>query len=80
MKYVLILTLAAIGCTDAAFGKFTAIGDSATVECFSGGKLIGKWQSSGKVANSQQSDGYFFKDKNTGQFVEVSGNCILRYK
>jgi len=75
----LIFLLAVSACTDAQRGKIGAIGESAKVECWSGGKLIYEGASSGKISSESQSDGYNFVDKKTGKFMEVSGNCVIAY-
>lgn len=75
----IIIVFCISGC-DASFGKIANIGSSAHVTCYSGGKVIYDGYSTGKVASEENSDGYFFKDKKTRQFVEVSGNCIIRYE
>ena len=80
-KIILFVFMAMImfGCTDAQRGKLGAIGESAHVECYSGGKLIYEGVSSGKISSEQNSDGYNFVDKETGKFMEVSGNCVITY-
>jgi hypothetical protein len=77
--FVLIIAFLVVGCTDAQRGKIGALGDSAKVECYSGGKLIYSGESSGKISSESQSDGYNFIDKKTGYFMEVSGNCVITY-
>ena len=67
------------GCTDAQLGKIGALGDSAKVECWSGGKMIYSGVSSGKISSESNSDGYNFVDKETDKFMEVSGNCVITY-
>lgn len=67
------------GCTDAGIGKITSVGDSAHVSCYSGGKLIYDGYSTGKVESDFSSDGYYFKDRETGKMLEVSGDCIIIY-
>ena len=82
MKKLFILAVVAVlvcGCTDAEVGKFTSLGDSAKVECWSGDTKIFDGLSSGKVSSERDSDGYFFKDSKTGKFMEVSGNCVITY-
>ena len=77
-----ILIFAALfmtNCTDATVGKFFSMGGSAHVECYSGGLKIYDGYSTGKVKSEENSDGYFFKEKDTGKFKEVSGNCIITY-
>lgn len=68
------------GCAfDAWIGKFDRLGESATVECWSGNQKIYSGQSTGAVKSESYSDGYFFRDKKTNQVMEVSGNCIIIY-
>lgn len=74
---VVILTMAC--CTDATWGKLKAFGNSASVECYSGGKLIFKGKSTGKVRSEDNSDGYYFIDSKDGKVKEVSGECIITY-
>lgn len=83
MKYLLsstiILLLLLTGCTDAARGKLSAYGGSATIKCYSGTSLIYEGESTGKVKSSTESDGYYFVDKADNLLKEVSGNCIITY-
>lgn len=81
MKKLLLLAsiLLVSSCTDAGWGKLAALGDSAKIECWSGGKIIYSGRSTGKIKSEQSSDGYFFKDQLTGNFMEVSGNCVITY-
>lgn len=77
LAFVIVLALS--GCTDAEWGKVTALGNSATVECWSGDTKIYEGKSSGKVLSEANSDGYYFRDTATGHVMEVSGNCIITY-
>jgi hypothetical protein len=79
MKILIIITLFLTACTDAQFGKISALGGSAKVVCYSGDLLIYEGESTGKVSNSSQSDGYYFIDKKDNKLKEVSGNCIITY-
>ncbi|MGL4353031.1 MAG: hypothetical protein ACRCTP_03695 [Aeromonas popoffii] len=74
---LLILT----GCSDAARSKMTNrfVGEEASVKCYSGDKLIYDGVSTGKILTEQSSDGYYFREKVSGDLVEVSGNCVIRY-
>jgi len=80
MKVVisLLLILSLSGC-DAWFGKIQSIGESAKITCYSGERIVYEGRSTGKVNSEESSDGYFFKDKKTGKFMEVSGTCIIIY-
>ena len=75
---MLLMVVMISGCTDATRSKFFSFGESRTIECYSGGKLIYKGKSSGKISSEANSDGYFFKEAKSGQLIEVSGDCILR--
>ena len=81
MKKLLLLTLPLFlfACTDAQRGKITSLGNSATIECYSGGKLIYSGKSTGKVQSEANSDGYFFRDDKLNKMIEVSGDCIITY-
>ena len=76
---VTILAISILGCTDATISRIGAFGDSAHVQCFSGEKLIYDGRSTGRVSNSENSDGYYFRDASDGVLREVSGNCIVSY-
>lgn len=76
---VLLVCCSLTACTDAQKGKLSALGGSAVVTCYSGDKLIFQGESTGKVSNSAQSDGYYFIDKSDGKLKEVSGNCVVVY-
>ena len=80
MKYKLYLLLFLIifGC-DATIGKLTSLGKSAEITCYSGSTIIYKGKSSGKVLSEANSDGYYFKDSESGQMMEVCGNCVIKY-
>ena len=79
MIALICLVFLGIGCTDARWGKFTALGNPASVLCYSGGKLIYSGKSTGKVVSEASSDGYFFRDAKSGKVMEVSGNCVITY-
>lgn len=69
--------LGIVGCTDARMAGFTSIGSAAEVKCYSGGKETYSGRSTGKVATTQNSDGWEFVDATTGKFMRVSGDCIV---
>jgi len=71
------ITLA--GCTDAFRSQFAAFGEPAHVVCYSGDLAIYDGYSTGKVSSPKNSDGYQFRDRETGVLVEVSGNCVINY-
>jgi hypothetical protein len=84
MKKLLIFTIVAfatlttlVGCTDAEKASWGALGDAGHIVCYSGGKVIYEGDSTGKIATVDHSDGWEFKDANSGKFVRVSGQCLI---
>ena len=79
MKY-LFVCLALVGltaCTDAQRAKYTSIGSAHHILLYSGGKLIGEWDSTGAVTNEEHSDGFVFVDAKTHVNMEVAGQVII---
>ena len=66
-------------CTDAGWGKWDALGSTASIKCYSGGIVIYEGRSTGKVRGESNSDGYNFIDAKTKKLMEVSGNCVIKY-
>ena len=48
-----------------------SVGSKAHIKCYSGGVLIYEGHSTGKVSSEENSDGYFFRDKETGKMKEM---------
>ncbi len=79
MKVILaIAVVLAAGCTDASRAHFGQFGDTAHVQCFSGGQVVYDGHSTGKVQSNQSEDGIYFKEKETGKFVRLYADCIAR--
>lgn len=75
---VLIILLSFTACTDAELSKIGGLGDQFKVEVINcDGSITHSWISSGKVSTETNSDGYYFKDRETGKLIEVSGNLII---
>ena len=73
-----LLLLSVLSCTDAQQAKIGGYGDRFKVELLNcDGTITHSWTSSGKVSNSENSDGYYFNDEKTGTLIEVSGNVII---
>jgi hypothetical protein len=81
MKKIFIIAILFISlnsCTDAQKAKIGAFGDTFKVELINcDGTITYHWISTGKVSNSESSDGYYFNDSKTGTLIEVSGNVII---
>jgi hypothetical protein len=77
-KYLCVLIILFLtGCSDATYKNMTTFGESANIKLFSGGILIGEWESTGKVITETQSDGYRFVDKKTGKLIRITGDIII---
>jgi hypothetical protein len=81
MKALLIISaLLLTSCTDAFWdsnvGKLNKKG---SIKCYSGNTLIYEGKSTGAISNARSSDGYQFRELGTDNFMEVSGNCIIKY-
>ena len=77
---VMTILLACSACTDASMGKLLSLGSEASIVCRSGGKVFLNTHSSGKVFSEKTSDGYYFTERDTGDFIEVTGDCLIRHK
>ena len=82
MKRILVtlIVLAALmvaGCTDSQRKNITTLGSTAHIQLYSGGKLVGEWDSTGKVTTVSQSDGWEFVDQKTGKFLRIAGDIII---
>jgi hypothetical protein len=78
MFLITIAILSINGCTDASWSQIGAYGSSGKITCYSGGKVIYEGASTGKIATEEHSDGWFFKEANTGNLIRVSGDCVIR--
>ena len=85
MKYILFLVLAisttiavTSGCSDATVAQYTSVGTPGHITCYSGGKVFYEGDSTGKISTEHSSDGWFFKEKSTGNLIRVSGACLIR--
>lgn len=64
-------------CSDATNAAISAYGQKHHIKLYSGGVLIGEWESTGKINNEAHSDGYYFKDDKTGKLVTICGQIII---
>ncbi len=78
-----LILLTIVGCSSWQSGweRFSAnvANKGATVKCYSGGQLIYESRTNIKPISEEDSDGYFFRDAKTGNFIEVSADCIFIY-
>lgn len=80
MKKILLISVAllALSCTDADRAQYSALGDRATIQCFSGGIQIYTGTSTGKIKTENKSDGWYFEEEGSGKLIRISGDCIIR--
>lgn len=90
---LLIALILSSACTDATWDRWAALGEEASIRCYSGGKLTFSAISTGKVESEQHSDGYFarWKLRETSDWARsefqdnqivsagVSGDCVIVY-
>lgn len=78
MTSLFLATTGMLSCRNSQKAKFNAWGDDFKVEILGcNGQTVRQYLSDGKPASETDSDGYYFKDKVTGNLVEVSGNVII---
>jgi hypothetical protein len=79
LVFFLVLTIMAMAltsCTDATMSKMGGYGDTFTVKVLGPDTII-TYHSTGKVISEENSDGYYFTNRETGKLIEVSGNIII---
>lgn len=72
-----LATIPAAGCTDAGWSQMTAYGSNFRVTVYSGGEAVRTFHSSGKVMTEEKSDGWFFRDRESGKLVRVGGTVVI---
>lgn len=80
MKYLVIILMLSFLGSCAKWDKTFSFNDKRTLVCYSGGKVIYKGASEGKVSSEDSSDGYIFHEQGSGDLMEVSGDCVMRSK
>lgn len=78
MSTRIALLLALAGCSDAEIAGVQAWGNPASVTCYSGGVTVYDGRSTGAVQTEANSDGWQFQEAGSGDFVRVSGTCVVR--
>ena len=82
MKRILLIlcVLFVNGCSDADRAKIESIGSEGRIECWSAGVKYYDGYSTGVIHTEETSDGWYFKEKDTNEFVRISGSCVIRQK
>ena len=65
------------GCSHANMAAVNAWGQRHRITLYSGGKIVGQWESSGKIENEEAGDGRYFQDDKTGLLVTISGTYAI---
>lgn len=76
--FLLASILAITGCTDATRAHYGQFNDPSHIQCFSGGKVIYDGHSTGIVESNQGEDGVYFKERESGKFVRLYADCVIR--
>ena len=67
-----------VSCTDAERSKIGGLGDEFNVQLINcDGTVVRSWISTGKVRSEANSDGYYFKDKESKKLIEVTATLII---
>lgn len=77
-KFIVLTALAITGCTDSSRAWISQYGDESAVQCFSGGQIIYSGTSTGKISSNAEEDGLYFKEKESGKFVRLYADCIVK--
>ena len=78
-KLLLVALLLLSGCDNNAMdAKISSFNRDGHITCYSGGVIIFEADSKGKINSERETDGWYFEDKETGQLVRVSGECVIK--
>ena len=82
MKRILLIlcVLFVSGCSDADRAKIQSIGTEGHIECWSAGVKYYDGYSTGVIHTEEATDGWYFMEKNTNEFVRISGPCVIHQK
>ena len=74
----MLLAILVLSCTDARQAKIGSLNSPHKIELINcDGSITKTWISTGKVLSEENSDGYYFFDKESQKLIEVSGNVII---
>jgi hypothetical protein len=72
------LLLGLTACKDADISQLQSLGSRHKVTLYAcDGHAIQTWQATGNVSNEGNSDGWYFKDEQTGKLIEVTGTLVI---
>lgn len=77
---IFVMLFAFLGCTAAGRANLQSYGETHIIKMYNGGILVEQWESVGKVASMEDSDGWQFMDAKTRKLVRVGGDVIIEVK
>ena len=78
--FIIVAAIALSGCKDATQAQFSGLGKPHIIKQFSGGVIVGEWESTGSISNETKSDGWYFEDAKTRKLVELTGTVQITVK
>lgn len=63
-------------CSDASLDKATRFNEPQEITCYSGGQVVFKDISTGRVEESRGGAGLYYRSKNTGELVQLYLDCL----
>lgn len=73
---LVLLCVFALSCTDAKKARLGGYGNEFKIELMNcDGSVAQTWISSGKV--DSKGNGYYFKEKNTGKLIQLTGSLVI---
>lgn len=73
---VLAVVLILASCSDASLDKATRFNEPQEITCYSGGQVVFKDVSTGRVEESRGGAGLYYRSKNTGELVQLYLDCL----
>lgn len=75
---LILLTIGFTSCKDSTLAQYRSLGTKHLITQYGAdGKEINKWESTGNVSNSENSDGWYFEDVKTHKLVEITGTIKI---
>jgi hypothetical protein len=78
---IMIISAAFLGgCSRANTAAINAWGQKHVVTLYSGGQIVGQWETTGKIEDEDKGDGRYFQDDKTGKLISISGTYVITVK
>lgn len=76
-QFICLLGLLCSGCYASDRASFTSVMYNYKVTLYSGGQVVGSWETKGVPNNEEHSDGFYFVDRKSGKLIRISGTVII---